>query len=195
MRSLQHRAARGSASSRSTGSRSPSTRARRRRCSPTSRSAATPTRGRSIAELLWPDADAERSRSALRRTLSTLRTALGDGRLRTDRLNVGLDLDDAFFDLAEFRRLAADPDAGVEELAAAAALHRGDLLAGFALRDSVDFDDWQREAQEVVRRERAALLDRLADALADAGPLDEAIAARAASGSRSTRCTSRRTAG
>jgi DNA-binding SARP family transcriptional activator len=130
-----------------------------------------------IANLLWPDADPERSRSALRRTLSTLRSALGDERLISDRLNVALNLDGASFDLAEFRRVATDPAAGIEALAAAAALHRDELLAGFALRDSVEFDDWQRGAQETVRRERAGALDRLADLLARDGRFDEAIAA------------------
>jgi len=130
-----------------------------------------------IANLLWPDADPERSRSALRRTLSTLRSALGDERLISDRLNVALNLDGAFFDLAEFRRVAADPAAGIDALSAAAALHRDELLAGFALRDSVEFDDWQRGAQETVRRERAGALDRLADLLAGEGRFDEAIAA------------------
>jgi DNA-binding SARP family transcriptional activator len=130
-----------------------------------------------IANLLWPDADPERSRSALRRTLSTLRSALGDERLISDRLNIALNLDGAFFDLAEFRRVATDPAAGIDALTAAAALHRDELLAGFALRDSVEFDDWQRGAQETVRRERAGALDRLADLLAREGRFDEAIAA------------------
>jgi DNA-binding SARP family transcriptional activator len=129
-----------------------------------------------IANLLWPNADPERSRSALRRTLSTLRSALGDERLISDRLTVALNLDGAFFDLAEFRRVAADPAAGIDALIGAAALHRDELLAGFALRDSVDFDDWQRGAQETVRRERANALDRLADLLAREGRFDEAIA-------------------
>ncbi len=129
-----------------------------------------------IANLLWPDADPERSRSALRRTLSTLRSALGDERLISDRLNVSLNLDGAAFDLAEFRRVAADTAAGIEALTGAAALHRDELLAGFALRDSVEFDDWQRGAQETVRRERAAVLDRLAELLAREGRFDEAIA-------------------
>src|SRR5580692_6374900 len=61
-----------------------------------------------IANLLWPDADPERSRAALRRTLSTLRTALGEGRLQSDRDSIGLHFTDAWFDLAEFRRLASD---------------------------------------------------------------------------------------
>jgi DNA-binding SARP family transcriptional activator len=129
-----------------------------------------------IANLLWPDADPERSRSALRRTLSTLRSALGDERLISDRMTVALNLDGAFFDLAEFRRVVADPAAGIDALIGAAALHRDALLAGFALRDSVDFDDWQRGAQETVRRERANALDRLADLLAREGRFDEAIA-------------------
>ncbi|HEX4035909.1 MAG TPA: AAA family ATPase [Solirubrobacteraceae bacterium] len=130
-----------------------------------------------LANLLWPEADHERSRSALRRTLSTLRGALGEERLIADRLAVALDLDGASFDLERFRRVAADPAAGIAELAAAAALHRDELMAGFSLRDSVEFDDWQRGEAETVRRERAAVLDRLCDALAGQGRFEEAIAA------------------
>ena len=44
-----------------------------------------------LANLLWPDADPERSRSALRRTLSTLRSALGDERLAQRPPDVALD--------------------------------------------------------------------------------------------------------
>jgi DNA-binding SARP family transcriptional activator/predicted negative regulator of RcsB-dependent stress response len=130
-----------------------------------------------LAELLWPDREPERSRSALRRTLSTLRGGLGEERLIADRLTVSLDLEGAFLDVAEFRRLAGDPTAGIDELAAAVALHRGELLEGFSLRDSVEFDDWQRGVQETMRRERAGALDRLADALAGDGRFEEAIAA------------------
>ena len=128
-----------------------------------------------VAELLWPNADAERSRSALRRPLSTLRGALGEGRLISDRITVRLDLDGAFFDLTQFRSAAADPAAGIEALSAAVALHRDELLAGFALRDSVGFDDWQRGVQESVRRERGSALDRLVELLAHEGRFEEAI--------------------
>jgi len=130
-----------------------------------------------LADLLWPESDPERSRSALRRTLSTLRGAIGEERLRSDRLTVSLDLEGAYLDVAEFRALVSDPNAGIDALGAAVALHRGELLAGFSLRDSVEFDDWQRGAQETLRRERAAALDRFADALAHEGRFEEAIAA------------------
>src|SRR5258708_5474394 len=53
-----------------------------------------------IANLLWPEASPDRSRAALRRTLSTLRTALGEGRLAGDRDSISIDLSDAWFDLA-----------------------------------------------------------------------------------------------
>ncbi len=129
-----------------------------------------------IANLLWPDADPERSRAALRRTLSTLRSALGDGRLQSDRDSIGLDLSAAWFDVREFRRLVSDPDADTATLIAACDLHRDDLLAGFGLRDSVEFDDWQRLTQDSLRRERATTLDRLIERLELEGRLDDAVA-------------------
>ena len=129
-----------------------------------------------VAALLWPEFDIDRSRAALRRTLSTLRTALGGRWLDADRSSIALDLDGGWFDLAEFRRTAADPTAGAATLAAAADLHRGDLLAGFFIRSSAAFDDWLELAAEGIRRERAAALDRLVDALAAAGRGDEAVA-------------------
>ena len=59
----------------------------------------------SIASLLWPENDPERARSALRRTLSTLRTALGGRWLVTDRDLVALRGDGIRLDTAELRRL------------------------------------------------------------------------------------------
>jgi len=129
-----------------------------------------------VADLLWPELDGARGGAALRRTLSTLRTALGEDRLRADRSSISLVLDGAWFDLAEARAVEADPDADLGALRLACKLHRDDVLAGFALRDSVEFDDWLRDIQDEVRRERAALLDRLTDALAGAGRVDEAVA-------------------
>ncbi len=129
-----------------------------------------------IANVLWPDAPTDHSRNTLRRTLSTLRAALGDGRVVSDRDSIALDLEGAWFDLAAFRRVASDPAADLAALIEACELHRDDPLAGFALRDSPAFDDWQRDFADAIRRERAALLDRVVDLLADAGRFDDAIA-------------------
>jgi DNA-binding SARP family transcriptional activator len=129
-----------------------------------------------VAALLWPEFDIDRSRAALRRTLSTLRAALGDRFVAADRTSIALDLDGAWFDLAEFRRVAADPAAGTGALGRAADLHRGDLLDGFAIRSSAAFDDWQQLSAETIRHERAAALDRLVDRLAAEGRADDAVA-------------------
>jgi DNA-binding SARP family transcriptional activator len=129
-----------------------------------------------VADLLWPELDGERAGAALRRTLSTLRAGLGPDRLGGDRRSISLSLRDAWFDLAQARAIAARPGPSIAELRSACELHRDDLLAGFGLRDSVRFDDWLRDIQDEVRRERALLLDRLTDALARAGRIDEAVA-------------------
>jgi DNA-binding SARP family transcriptional activator/tetratricopeptide (TPR) repeat protein len=128
-----------------------------------------------LAAMLWPDADDESARGALRRTLSTLRSAIGDGGLVIERTRVALDPARASVDLAEVERLGAS--AGLADLERAGALARGPFLAGFALRDSPAFDDWQ--AARAIRAERtvADLLDRLSAARLEAGDAAGAVEA------------------
>jgi DNA-binding SARP family transcriptional activator len=119
-----------------------------------------------LAALLWPEADDESARGALRRTLSVLRTALGDRWLVTDRSAVRLEpsLD---VDLAAFERAAAGGD--VASLRRAANLARGPFLAGFGLRDSAGWDDWRAAREATLDRAVGDVLDRLADALSASG--------------------------
>jgi DNA-binding SARP family transcriptional activator/tetratricopeptide (TPR) repeat protein len=126
-----------------------------------------------LAVMFWPEADDESARGALRRTLSSLRTAIGPVGLMIDRSQVALDPDASAVDLVEFERLAASDDPTALE--AAAALARGPFMAGFALRDSPDFDDWQ--AARAVRAERLVgdVLDRLAAARSHGGDQSGAI--------------------
>src|SRR4029077_4380850 len=67
-----------------------------------------PLRRDTIASLLWPENAPERARSALRRTLSTLRTALGGRWLETDRELVSLGRGGIRLDVAELRHLLAE---------------------------------------------------------------------------------------
>ncbi|MEO6207256.1 MAG: AAA family ATPase, partial [Candidatus Limnocylindrales bacterium] len=122
-----------------------------------------------LAALMWPDSSDEAARGALRRTLSTLRSALPEGVLRIDRSRVELVEGSVRIDLADLQRLGAS--VGVSDLATAADLARGPFLAGFSLRDSPEFDDWRAARSVAVERAVAGVLDRLADALADAGDL------------------------
>ena len=126
-----------------------------------------------LAALLWPDYAPDRARAALRRTLSTLRSALGGRWLAVARDAVSLERDDLFLDVDEFRRLAGAQD--VDELEQAAALQRGAFLAGFGLRDSAPFDDWQELQAGTLARELGAVLDRLAEDLCARGSHARAI--------------------
>ena len=127
-----------------------------------------------LAALLWPEYDDEHARSALRRTLSTLRAALNAPHLVIDRDTVSLIPGAGLWvDVAEFRaRLAVcrthgHPAADVchaclAPLAEAVALYRDDFLAGFTLRDSAEFDDWQFMQAETLRGELVEALEKLA---------------------------------
>jgi DNA-binding SARP family transcriptional activator len=110
-----------------------------------------------LATLLWPDSGEERARAALRRTLSPLRAALGDEVLHADTLKIGIRSDRVAVDVRRFRDLIRAGD--LEE---AVAVYRGDLLAGFSLKDSAQFDEWQLARQTELRDELRTALARLA---------------------------------
>ena len=139
-----------------------------------------------VAGLLWPEYDTEHARGALRRTLSTLNKAVGPGWLAADRTTVGFARTSFWLDVARFGELVAGcGDHGhapadacpacVAPLEEAARLHRGDFLAGFSLRDSPSFDDWQYFQAERLRRELASTLERLATAQIGQHRWDEAV--------------------
>src|SRR5207245_86754 len=61
-----------------------------------------------------------------------------------------------------------------DPLRAAVELYRGDFLAGFTLRDSESFDEWQVSHTEALRGDLASALDRLVEALGAHGAFEEA---------------------
>ena len=145
-----------------------------------------PVRRDTVAALLWPETDPDRARAALRRTLSTLRTALGGRWLDADRDLLSLNGEGIQLDVAELRRLSVECTKHghgptetcrrcLEPLRAAVALDRSHFLAGFGLRDSVEFDDWQQLTGDELRREVASVLDRLVDLLVVEGEYTQAI--------------------
>ena len=111
------------------------------------------------AALLWPGSARPAARANLRTAVWALRKAVGDDPLIASRTAVGLRPDAVTVDLADCRGRAAAGD-----VAAAAALCRGELLPGFA-------EDWAEAARRQQRAELAeALASRSAAAERDGDP-------------------------
>jgi DNA-binding SARP family transcriptional activator len=141
----------------------------------------------SLATLLWPEHDQANARGELRRSLSVLKKILGTEWLIADRETIGLNPDaslwldvDRFLSLMPAWRGHGHPESDVcprclPPLTEAVELYRGDFLAGFTLRDSPDFDDWQFFQTQGLRDELAGVLERLAHGHCVPGELDQAI--------------------
>jgi DNA-binding SARP family transcriptional activator len=126
-----------------------------------------------MAALLWPEFDQKHARAALRRTLSTLKNAVSPGMLQIDGELVSIASGAPLWvDVNRFHELSASPGQGsstapethddcLERLAEAAALYKGDFLAGFTLRDSIPFDEWQFYQTENLHHALADVLEEL----------------------------------
>jgi predicted ATPase/DNA-binding SARP family transcriptional activator len=134
-----------------------------------------------LAALFWPDMDGERGRAAVRHTLVDLQHGIGKGRLTLTGDQVALaEGPDLAVDVTRFRGLLAAVaehhhppgrlcDVCLASLSEAAALYRGDFLAGFTLSGSDEFDTWQTYQTECLRSELATALEALALALGSRG--------------------------
>ena len=100
---------------------------------------------------------------------------MGEGVLVIRRDAVGLAADSGLWvDALHFRELAAEPDA-FGHLEQAASLYQGDFMAGFSLRDSPPFDEWQYQQSEELRRRLVTVLDQLVNRTAASGDYERAI--------------------
>jgi predicted ATPase/DNA-binding SARP family transcriptional activator len=141
-----------------------------------------------LATLLWPEYDQSRARADLRRTLSLLNRMLGDEWIAADRETAGLDPNaDLWLDVdAVQERLAECEGHGhatteacaecVPLLEEAVAVYRDDFLAGFTLKDSLAFDEWQFFQTQGLRDDLARALERLVRYHGDLDEYEAAIA-------------------
>lgn len=110
-----------------------------------------------LAALLWPEAARETGLARLRRLLHRIELALGQPVFETDRTSVRwssattVRLDTHLFESA--------CDRGSFEQACQ--IYRGDFLAGFALDDCPEFDEWAFFRREALRGRLMHALERL----------------------------------
>ena len=114
-----------------------------------------------LAALFWPELDQSRARAALRRTLAPLTKAIGHDALLATRDTLALNPDFHLWVDARAFESAANASAEIETLQKAAALYKGDFMAGFTLRDAPAFDEWQFFEADRLRRLYATTLERL----------------------------------
>jgi DNA-binding SARP family transcriptional activator len=144
-----------------------------------------------LAALFYPESDQASSRAALRRTISTLRKGTGRDCLETEGERVSLKPDCLWVDVLAFRELLHQTRFHGHSTAEVcreclplldqcAQLAHDDFLAGFSLRDSPEFDDWQTYQEEELRQERATVFERLSFGLAAQIDFERAISLRPA---------------
>jgi len=110
-----------------------------------------------LSTLLWPESPRETSRARLRRLLHRIELALGQPVFETDRTSVrwspaiDLRVDSHLFEHACDRGAFAE----------ACDYYRGDFLAGFALDDCQEFEEWVFFRREALRGRLMHALERL----------------------------------
>ena len=131
----------------------------------------------SIATLLWGNVPDERARHSLRQTLVSLRQALAGitpSPLLEHADTVALEPAALEVDVGRFEQLvrAGTPDT----LGEAAALYRGELLAGIGVREAA-FEDWLLGERERLREQVIDALTRLIDLHTDGNETERAVQA------------------
>jgi len=119
-----------------------------------------------LAALLWPEMDREKSLAGLRRALASINKTPVGNYIEADRRMISLRRDNEIWsDIYEFESIVegsttsanVDPDA-LDRLSRALDLYRGSFLEGFTVRDAQEFDEWQLFQGE---RLRALLIEAL----------------------------------
>lgn len=139
-----------------------------------------------LAALLWSESDQVSARGALRRTLSVLNTALGGVGLEIEREAIAFRQEAIWCDWYGLHQYAQACqthghaarevcDRCLDPLTQAAALWTGEFMQGFSLRDSVEFDLWQAQQAEHVRRVYAGVLQRLVQLQTEGGDYERAL--------------------
>ncbi len=140
-----------------------------------------------LAALLWPDTRPGRSYANLRNLIWILRQNGISDWLEVRHETMGVRSEARFWlDVAEFqerlglsrknRRGKAMAQADViSNLAGAVGLYHDHFMAGFGLRDSVAFDEWQTRQEETLRAGLAEALEKLVRFHRDRKQFDEAI--------------------
>lgn len=130
-----------------------------------------------LASMFWGDKPEADARHSLNEALRVIRKHLPDGMLAADGDYVTLEPGKVSFDLDEFSALV---EAG--KTRQASALIRGEMMQGFSIPDSNEFEDWLSAERSAWRRQCIEVLESIARSELEEGDLGAAgdVAHRAA---------------
>lgn len=118
---------------------------------------------------LWPEADEDRARHALKQSVYSIRRELGADDIIVGTASLSLNPTLITSDVREFEAAIAAGD-----LAGAVALYTGPFLDGVHLKDSAEFDRWSSEERARYSHMWTAALEQLAAACESRGAWREA---------------------
>ena len=136
----------------------------------------------SIATLLWPEGSTSAARANLRNALANVRSAIGDRDRRPAHIQATRDTlrfdphRECDLDARCFLDLVKAPGASADALARGLHLCRGAFLADVRLPDAPEFDAWADGWRERLRGAASDAFRRLAEARAESGDIQGAIA-------------------
>jgi DNA-binding SARP family transcriptional activator len=146
--------------------------------------ATRPHQRRRLAALLWPEISESKALTNLRYALSNLRKVIGDHAAQPPYLiitpqTIQYNQDsNTLVDVNEFERsvkLAQAHPLDIDSLHQAAELYRGSFLEGFAIPDSIPFEEWLLVKRERLERLVNWVFQRLADEYELAGEYAKAV--------------------
>jgi DNA-binding SARP family transcriptional activator/pimeloyl-ACP methyl ester carboxylesterase len=130
-----------------------------------------PVARETAATLLWPEADEEAARARLRRTLYKIRVAFRSKLVAAS--STTLSLHPALSIEVDSKAFEYTCDSGLLE--AAADTYTSDFLAGFALPDCQEFEEWAFFRREALRSRLVQALERLIETQIAAGAARTAV--------------------
>ena len=129
--------------------------------------------------IFWPERPTEAAKASLRSALTNLRHALGENTDESPLFEITRETvrftcpPSCWVDVAAFEQQIAEADyalnhsgdiqLAVNNLQSAVTLYFGDFLAGFALKDCPEFDNWEYFVRERLRRKATMALGLLAE--------------------------------
>ena len=97
-----------------------------------------------LTELLYPELDRTRAKADFRQVLSSLRRAIGEEYIISDRFSISLNLSNGIsIDVLRFREFITN-----KNYKEAIDLYNNEFLSGFYLNENYQFEEWQLSMQE-----------------------------------------------